>query len=137
VSIIDMTLSPPQGVNIFPVGQRPEAVAISPDGHWLAVGVMHGSNTRLDSTFRHEYSKVLLYAMQGTTATKVGEARGGKNQQGVIFTRDGHYILGQNYEEGELAAYHVTPSGLQDTGWRLPIPGAFPAAIATAPPPLR
>ena len=68
VSIIDMTLTPPQGVNIFPVGQRPEAVAISPDGHWLAVGIMHGSNKRLDSTFRHEYSKVLLYAMQGTTA---------------------------------------------------------------------
>ena len=87
-----MTLSPPQGVNIFPVGQRPEAVAISPDGHWLAVGVMHGSNTRLDSTFRHEYSKVLLYAMQGTTAAKVGRPAGGKtsmesslHQTGSIF----------------------------------------------------
>ena len=34
--------------------------------------------------------------MQGTTATKVGEAHGGKNQQGVIFTPDGQYILGQN-----------------------------------------
>ena len=133
VSIIDMTLNPPQGVNIFPVGQRPEAVTISPDGHWLAVGVMHGSNKRLDSKFRHEYSKVLLYAMQDTAATKVGEARGGKNQQGVIFTPDGQYILGQNYEEGELAAYQVTPTGLQDTGWRLPITGAFPAAITRAP----
>ena len=137
VSIIDMTLTPPQGVNIFPVGQRPEAVAISPDGHWLAVGVMHGSNKRLDSKFRHEYSKALLYAMQGTTATKVGEAHGGKNQQGVIFTPDGQYILGQNYEEGELAAYQVTPTGLQDTGWRLPITGAFPAAITSAPTPLQ
>jgi DNA-binding beta-propeller fold protein YncE len=137
VSIIDMTLTPPQGVDVFPVGQRPEAVAISPDGHWLAVGIMHGSNKRLESTFRHEYSKVLLYAMQGATATKVGEARGGKNQQGVIFTRDGQYIIGQNYEEGELAAYAVTPTGLQDTGWRLPIQGASPAAITTAPPPLR
>jgi len=137
VSIIDMTLTPPQGVHIFPVGQRPEAVAISPDGHWLAVGVMHGSNKRLDSKFRHEYSQVLLYAMQGTTATKVGEAHGGKNQQGVIFTPDGQYILGQNYEEGELAAYQVTPTGLQDTGWRLPITGAFPAAITSAPTPLQ
>src|SRR5262249_46921060 len=137
VSIIDMTLTPPQGVNIFPVGQRPEAVAISADGHWLAVGVMHGSNKRLDSKFRHEYSKVWLYAMQGTTATKVGEAHGGKNQQGVIFTPDGQYILGQNYEEGELPPYQVTPTGLQDTGWRLPITGAFPAAITSAPAPLQ
>jgi len=136
VSIIDMTLIPPQGVDIFPVGQRPEAVAVSPDGHWLAVGIMHGSNKRLDSKFRHEYSKVLLYAMQGATATKVGEAHGGKNQQGVIFTPDGQYILGQNYEEGELAAYQVTPTGLQDTGWRLPITGAYPAAITRAPAPL-
>ena len=58
---------------------------------------------------------------------------GGRNQQGVIFTPDGQYILGQNYEEGELAAYQVTPTGLQDTGWRLPITGAFPAAITRAP----
>src|SRR2546427_467355 len=121
VSIIDMTLTPPQGVHIFPVGQRPEAVAISPDGYWLAVGVMHGSNKRLDSKFRHEYSKVLLYAMQGTMATKVGEAHGGKNQQGDIFTPDGQYILGQNCEEGELAAYKVTPNGPPDTGWRPPV----------------
>ena len=137
VSIIDMTRTPPQGVDIFPVGQRPEAVAISPDGQWLAVGVMNGSNKRLDSKFRNEYSKVLLYAMKDSKATKVGEARGGKNQQGVIFTPDGKYILGQNYEEGEMAAYQVTPTGPQDTGWRLKIKGAFPAAIATAPQPLR
>ena len=90
-----MTLSPPQGVNIFPVGQRPEAVVISPDGHWLAVGVMHGSNKRLDSTFRHEYSKVLLSAMQGTTATKVGEARGGKTSRGSSLRQMGSISLGR------------------------------------------
>jgi DNA-binding beta-propeller fold protein YncE len=135
VSIIDMSARPQRGVDIFPVGQRPESLAISPDGTWLAVGIMNGSNKVLASKFRSENSKVLLYSVRNAKATKVGEVLTGKNQQGVIFTPDGKYILAQDYEGNEVAGYEVTPNGPKDTGWRLKTT-ASPAAISVAPLPI-
>ena len=79
-------------------------------------------------------SHVLLYSVKDAKATLVGEVLTGKNQQGVIFTRDGKYILAQDYEGSEVARYEVTPNGPKDTGWRLRTKSAaYPAAIGVAP----
>jgi DNA-binding beta-propeller fold protein YncE len=137
VSIIDMASSPPRGVDVFPVGQRPESLAISPDGKWLAVGVMNGSNKVLTSKFRNENSKVILYSVADAKATKVGEILTGKNQQGVIFTPDGKYILAQDYEGGVVVGYEVSATGLKQTTWKFkPSSGGYPASIAVAPAPV-
>ncbi|MBI2555586.1 MAG: YncE family protein, partial [Candidatus Rokubacteria bacterium] len=76
--------------------------------------------------------KLLLFALQGTKATRVAEAPTGKNTQGVTFTPDGKYILVQNYVEKELAACRLTGSGLEDTGVRVKV-GGHPASIRVAP----
>lgn len=132
VTIIDMTLRPIRSVDHIAVGPSPEGMAISPDGKWLAVGIANGTNRPKNSPFRGENGKLLLYALQGAKATKVGEAVTGKNTQGVTFTPDGRYLLVQNYVEQELAAYRVTPNGPEDTGVRIRVKG-HPASIRIAP----
>lgn len=133
VTIIDMSARPIRAVDVFGVGQRPEALAFSPDSRWLAVGVMNGAQKSKSSPFANEHGKVLLYSIRGTKFAKVGEADAGKNLQGVLFTPDSKFILSENYEEGEVAAFRVSKDGLKDTGKRIRIEGAFPASIAAAP----
>ncbi len=132
VTIIDMTLRPIRSVDHVTVGPSPEGMAISPDGKWLAVGIANGTNRPKGSPFRGENGKLLLFSLQGTRATKAGEALTGKNTQGVTFTPDGRYLLVQNYVEQELAAYRVTPAGPEDTGVRIKVKG-HPASIRIAP----
>ncbi len=132
VTIIDMTLRPIRSVDHITVGPSPEGMAISPDGKWLAVGIANGTNRPKGSPFRGENGKLLLFSLQGTKATKVGEALTGRNTQGITFTPDGRYLLVQNYVEQELAAYRVTPNGPEDTGVRIKVKG-HPASIRIAP----
>lgn len=132
VTLIDMTLRPIRSVDHITVGQGPEGMAISPDGKWLAVAIANGTNKPKGSPFRAENGKVLLFALQGSRATKVGEAATGQNTQGVTFTPDGRHLLVQNYVEQELAAYRVTPSGPEDTGVRIKVKG-HPASVRIAP----
>ena len=114
------------------VGQGPEGLAISPDGQWLAVTVMNGTNKAKDSPFRAEQGKLQLFSLRDPKPAKVAEASTGRNTQGVSFTPDGRYILVQNYVEKELAVYKLTGPSLEDTGVRIPVPG-HPAAIRIAP----
>lgn len=132
VTLIDMTLRPIRAVDHVTVGQTPEGMTISPDGKWLAVSVMNGTNQPKTSPFRGENGKLLVFSLQGGRATKLGEAQTGKNAQGVTFTPDGKYILVQNYVERELAAYRLTATGLEDTGVRVKVKG-YPASIRIAP----
>ena len=46
-------------------------------------------------------------------ATPVSEAETGHNAQGVTFTPDGKHVLVQNYVEGELAVYKVSPTAIE------------------------
>jgi hypothetical protein len=81
---------------------------------------------------------VILYSVKDAKATRIGEILTGRNQQGVIFTPDGRYILAQDYEGGHVAGYEVTPTGPKPTGWKFqPKSGGYPAAIATSPAPFK
>ena len=132
VTIIDMTKQPIRAVEHINVGDRPEGMALSPDGRWLAVSIMNGSNRPKNSPTYAENGKLLLYSLKGGKATKVAEAPSGKNPQGVTFTPDGKHIIVQNYVEKELAVYRVSGAALKDTGVRVKV-GGHPAAIRIAP----
>jgi DNA-binding beta-propeller fold protein YncE len=132
MTVIDLTREPLRAVDCFAVGQTPEGMAISPDGQWLAVTVMNGTNKAKDSPFRAEQGKLQLFSLRDVKPVKVAEAATGKNTQGVSFTPDGRYILVQNYVEKQLAVYKLNGSSLEDTGVRIPVPG-HPAAIRIAP----
>ncbi len=132
VSLIDMTARPIRAVDHFGVGQTPEGMALSPDGQWLAVTVMNGTNKPRSSPFHAEHGSLMLFALRGGRAVKVAEAPTGRNTQGVTFTPDGTHVIVQNYVERELAVYRLTARGVEDTGTRIPVRG-YPASIRIAP----
>jgi DNA-binding beta-propeller fold protein YncE len=132
VTLIDMTLRPMRAVEYVNLGVGPEGLALSPDAKWLVVALQNGTNRPRDHPLRSERGRLLLFALQGTHATKVTEAPTGRNTQGVAFTPDGKYVVVQNYVEQELAMYRVTPTALEDTGVRVKVRG-YPASLRIAP----
>ena len=51
LSVIDLKAKPPRIVETVTVGQTPEGIKISPDGKFVAVSVMNGTNKASDNPF--------------------------------------------------------------------------------------
>jgi DNA-binding beta-propeller fold protein YncE len=133
VSLIDMAAKVPHVVNTITVGQTPEGIKISPDGKYVAVGVMNGSNKPKDSPFFAENGKLLIYARNGRELTKVAESPVGKWCQGIAWNKKSSLVLVQCMVEQEIHVFKftgVTAKGLTKSGTIKTTGG--PAGIRTA-----
>ena len=130
ISVIDMNASPPRVVNTLTVGQTPEGIKLSPDGNYVAVTVMNGTNKSENSPFYNPNGLLQVYARQGTNLTKVAEAPVGKWCQGVAWNSTSDMVLVQCMVEQEILTFSFSGSGLQKTGVIKTKGG--PAAIRTA-----
>jgi DNA-binding beta-propeller fold protein YncE len=131
VSIVDMQATPIRVVNHITVGQTPEGILFSPDGEYLAVHIMNGSNQSPKSPFYHAGGRLLLYRMDGTTPVLVATAGTGHWGQGIAFSSNGRYIYTQHMVEKNLMAFQWQGGRLEDTGHRVPMKGGS-AAMRTA-----
>src|SRR5437867_6849723 len=95
VTLVDVSKRPFRAVQQISVPATPEGVAISPDGRWIAVSSMAGSNLLATDPGRHKLGTVSLYAIKDGAATKINELPGGEAAQGVVFTQDSRTILVQ------------------------------------------
>lgn len=132
VSIIDLKAQPTRVVNTITVGPTPEGLKISPDGKFVAVGIMDGSNKAPNSPFFKENGKLIVYARSGTTLSKVAEAPVGKWCQGIAWSKNSKTILVQCMLEEEIQVFSlagITAKALKKTG-TIKIKGG-PAAIRT------
>jgi DNA-binding beta-propeller fold protein YncE len=129
VSVIDLTLKPVRVVETITVGQTPEGIKCSPDGSFVAVVVMNGSNKPASSPFYNANGKLVLYQVNGKTLMKYAEAPIGNWSQGVAF--GGGQVLVQNMVQREIQVFRLDTKGLFDTGTRLKMSGG-PAGIRTA-----
>lgn len=102
ISLIDMTAKPMRVIDTVSVGQTPEGIAISPDGKWVAVTVMNGSNKPIASPFYNALGLVKLYKVAGRRLAFASQAESGVWTQGVVFSNDGRTLLVQNKEQKEL-----------------------------------
>jgi hypothetical protein len=84
------------------VGQTPEGVAISPDGRFVSVTVMNGSNKPKSSPF-YGPGLVKIFQADGPKLRFVSEAKIGHWNQGMAWSRDGRTILAQNMVENSLS----------------------------------
>jgi hypothetical protein len=130
VSVIDVRASPPRVVNTVSVGQTPEGIKISPDGRYVAVTVMNGTNKPKSSPFYNEAGKLLILRREGTELVKVAEAPVGKWCQGIAWSSDGQKVLAQCMVEQEIKVIGfdgrvLTPAGAVKTR-------GGPAGIGTA-----
>ncbi|MFM0757404.1 YncE family protein [Paraburkholderia strydomiana] len=132
ITLIDVSHEPFRAVQHITVPSLPEGVAISPDGKWIGVHAMDGSNLTLDNPGRQPRGKVLLFAIRDGEAVKVSEAAGGEAGQGIAFTADSKYLIVQFNVEKQLAFFAVDGGRLHEVGPRIALT-AGPSSIRTAP----
>jgi WD40 repeat protein len=132
VTLVDVRKRPFRATQQISVAATPEGVAISPDGNWIAVSSMAGSNLLANDPGRNKLGKVALYAIKDNAATKVNELQGGEAAQGVVFSQDGKTVLVQFDVERAIAVYAIRDGKLVDTGERIKL-AAGPVSIRSMP----
>jgi len=132
VTLVDVSKRPFRAAQQISVSATPEGVAISPDGHWIAVSSMAGSNLLVTDPGRHKLGTVALFEIRNGAAIKVSEVPGGEAAQGLVFTQDSKTVIVQFDVEKALAMYAVRDGKLVDTGERIRL-AAGPVSIRSMP----
>jgi len=132
ITLIDVSKRPFRAVQHLTVPAIPEGAAISPDGKWIVVQAMDGSQLTPDNPGRHPRGKVVLFAVDNNGAHKVNEVPGGEAAQGIVFAKDNKTVLVQFDVEKELAIYAIRGGKLVDTTKRLKL-SAGPVSIRSMP----
>src|SRR3954447_24778212 len=130
INVIDLKGKAPRIVHTIDVGQIVEAVAFSDDGGFVAVTAQDASNRPPTHPFYNEASLAAVFGVNGTTLTKVAEARIGKWSQGIAWSRDGKTLLAQNMVEKSLSVLAFDGKTLKVTG-EIKLSGA-PEGLRTA-----
>ena len=132
VTLVDVSQRPFRAVQQISVPNTPEGVAISPDGRWIAVSSMAGSNLTPDNPGRNKLGKIVLFEIRDGAAIKVSEVPGGEAAQGIVFTQDSRYVLLQMDVEKAIAVYALRDGKLVDTGERIKL-AAGPVSLRSMP----
>ena len=130
VSVIDLQLEPPRLVNAITVGIIPEGLGLSPDGNYLAVPVMNGSNLPADAPWFHDNGWLKIYRMDGAELTLVDEIETGRWCQGVVWSDDSSRLAVQCAADLALELFEFDGETLRVAGV-IEVAGA-PTGIRTA-----
>jgi DNA-binding beta-propeller fold protein YncE len=132
VTLVDVSNRPFRAVQHISVPSTPEGVAISPDGRWIVVQSMAGTNLVATDPGRRKVGRLTLYEIKEGFATKVNELPGGEAAQGVVFSQDSRQILLQMDVERALGVFVIRDGKLVDTGTRIALT-AGPVSIRSMP----
>jgi hypothetical protein len=132
ISLIDMRARPIHVANTISVGQTPEALKMSPDGAYVAVNVVNGSNRPKNGPFFNDYGLLKIYRIAGTELVPVTEAKIGHWCQGIVWSKDSKTVLVQCMVESEIATF--TFDGKTLTGTTPIAMKVSPAGFRTAEP---
>jgi DNA-binding beta-propeller fold protein YncE len=91
-------------------------VTFSADGNYVAVSAQNGSNRPPSNPFYNANGLVVVFHIDGTTLTRVGDAKVGGWNQGVAWSRDGKTLLAQNMVENALSIISFDGKSLKVTG---------------------
>jgi len=129
ISVIDLAANPPRTVNHVSVGPTAEGLAVSPDGRFVAVTVMNGSNAARTSPLFHDYGWLRIYALNKTALALVAETQIGHWCQGIAWSADGRTVLAQCAVEREIMTFGFDGRRLS-TGTSIKV-GGGPSGIRT------
>lgn len=132
VTLIDVSRSPFRAVQQISVPSVPEAVAISPDGQWIAAQSIDGSNLLPDNPGFRPKGRVTLFKLHQGHAEKVNEVADGNSSQGMVFTADSKHLVVQFNVEKMLGIYSLQDGHLVDTQRRIKL-DAGPTSMRSAP----
>jgi DNA-binding beta-propeller fold protein YncE len=105
ISLIDMRAKPIRVATTVSVDQTPEALKMSPDGAYVAVNVVNGTNKPKTSPFFNDFGLLKIYRITGTDLVPVTEAKIGHWCQGIAWSKDSKTVLVQCMVESEIAAF--------------------------------
>ncbi len=128
VSVIDLTLQPARVVDKVMVEDGPEGIAISPDGRYVAVAIVQGSNTPSAGWIHHPHGQVVLLRVDTQTVTRVDAHPVGALPEGIAFSPCSRYLYVGNFLDAELQILEIQHDRLVEPGPRMPLPG-HPASM--------
>jgi hypothetical protein len=116
ISVIDLRANPPRAIDHVTVGPIAEGIAVSSEGHYLAVTVMNGSNAPKSSPLFNDFGRLRIYGVSHRTLMPIAEARIGHWCQGAAWSRDSRTVLAQCMVEREILIFRfdgirLTPAG--------------------------
>jgi DNA-binding beta-propeller fold protein YncE len=117
ISVLDLTFDTPRMVDSIAVGIVPEGIALSPDGGFLAVNVMNGSNVPKTAGWYHDFGILKIMRVNGTTVTPLTQTNvPGHWCEGAAWSRNQKTILVQCMVEKAIFVYGfdgktLTPAG--------------------------
>jgi DNA-binding beta-propeller fold protein YncE len=114
------------------VPSSPEGVAISPDGRYVVVNSMAGSNLTPDNPGRNKIGRLTLFEIRDGFASRVNDIPGAEAAQGVVFSQDGKQVILQMDVERALGVFAIRDGKLVDTGERIKLV-AGPVSIRSMP----
>jgi DNA-binding beta-propeller fold protein YncE len=131
ISVLDLTLDTPRMVDSVAVGIVPEGIALSPDGGFLAVNVMNGSNVPKTSGWYHDFGILKIMRVKGTALTPLVQTNvPGHWCEGAAWSRNQKTILVQCMVEKSIFVYGFDGKTLTPAG-SIKVDGG-PAGIRTA-----
>jgi DNA-binding beta-propeller fold protein YncE len=130
VSVIDLTLDPPRAVDQASVGPIAEGIALSPDGRYVAVTIINGSNSAKASPLFRDFGMVRVLSLANKKLTLVAEAKTGRWCQGVAWAPNGRTLLVQAMVDNEIQTFNFDGKTLTP-GAAIKV-GGGPAGIRTA-----
>lgn len=116
VSLIDLGAKPPRVTNTVSVGQTPEGIKISPDGNYVAVTVMNGTNKASDSPFYNQKGKLVILRRQGNGLTRVADADVGVWCQGVVWSANSRKLAVQCAADEQIYVFSWAAPRLTSAG---------------------
>lgn len=116
INVIDLKGKAARIVRTLDVAQIVEGLAFSADGNYVAITAQNGSARAPDHPFYNDHGLVVIFSVNGTELTKVAEAKIGKWNQGVVWSRDGKTLLAQNMVENSISVLSFDGKTLTVTG---------------------
>jgi DNA-binding beta-propeller fold protein YncE len=131
ISLVDMRLDPPRTIDQIAAGPVPEGISISPNGKYVAVTVMNGSNTVSTSPFFHDTAILKVFEIRAKKLEFVAETKIGRWCQGAGWTPNSSTVLAQCMVEKEIQLYTFNGKALKRSG-EIKL-SSSPAGLRTAP----
>ena len=132
ITVVDLRAKPVQTIQYIAIGAVPESLEVSPNGQWLAVVVMNGSNLAADNPHHSAHGALEILRRRGKGFEKVTALPVGPIPEGVAFTADGKYLVVQCHPARELWIFQMRGEKARDTGTRIKLPGN-PSSLRAGP----
>jgi DNA-binding beta-propeller fold protein YncE len=123
LTIVDLSVRPMRTIEYVTVGSGPESLEISPDGRWLAVVLMAGSNYPPEDPRHSETAELVLLRREAKSFRIHQRLPIGRIPEGVAFTPDGQHLLVQCHPDRQIWVFRMEDAGASDAGYRIDVPG--------------